>query len=274
MTPAIDVKNIYFSYKKEIVLADISFSIEKGRFFVIIGPNGSGKTTLMKMLSGVEKFKKGKLKLFGRSIRRHARKELARQMAFVPQTIPTDFPFTVTELVLMGRTPYLGVLGVHGEKDRDIAEKAMQFTGIAHHSQKKLNQLSGGERQRVFIARAICQEPDIILLDEPTASLDLAHQINVMSLMEKLKKEKGLTIVMVSHDLNLASMYGDDLLLLKNGTIVKMGSPRDVLTESILKKTYGCELIIDQSPMGDFPRVTLVPGKRGTILKVKDIPGI
>jgi iron complex transport system ATP-binding protein len=137
----------------------------------------------------------------------------------------------------------------------------MAFTEVAHLARRKLDQLSGGEQQRVLIARALCQQPRVILLDEPTASLDLSHQIRIMDLMERLKTEKGVTVVMVSHDVNLAAMYGDQLLLLKAGEIVCIGSPDEVLNFKTLEETYGCKLLVDTSPLGDLPRVTVVPHK-------------
>jgi iron complex transport system ATP-binding protein len=137
----------------------------------------------------------------------------------------------------------------------------MAFTEVAHLARRKLDQLSGGEQQRVLIARALCQQPQVILLDEPTASLDLSHQIRIMDLMEKLKTERGVTVIMVSHDVNLAAMYGDQLLLLKAGEIVCMGAPHAVLNFKTLEDTYGCKLLVDISPLGDLPRVTVVPHK-------------
>ena len=139
--------------------------------------------------------------------------------------------------------------------------QAISFAGVEHLAHRRINQLSGGESQRVFIAKAICQEPEIILLDEPTASLDLAHQIKTMDLMEKLKKEKKMTVVMISHDINLAAMYGTCILLLKNGKIISLGSPEDVLTFETLEKAYGCKLLVDKSPVGLFTRITPVPQK-------------
>ena len=261
MNTVIDTKNLSHSYGDLPVLKSLSLSIQKGDFFIIIGPNGSGKTTLMKVISGIEKYRKGRLEILGRPMRKYTRKTLAKAISLVPQMVPVDFPFTVTELVLMGRSPHLGVLGLEQEKDLEIARNAMAFTGVEDLAHRKIDQLSGGERQRVFIARAICQEPQIMLLDEPTASLDLAHQVRVMDLMERLKQERGITIVMVSHDVNLAAMYGDRLLLLKEGRIVSMGLPEEVLTYNTLEETYGCNLLVDESPLGKFQRVTLVPGK-------------
>jgi len=261
MKPAIQVKNLTHAYGDLPVLRNITFSVQKGDFYIIIGPNGSGKTTLMKFLARILKSPGGHLEILGLPLDQYTRKALARIIAFVPQTIPVDFPFTVTEIVLMGRSPYLGMLGLEQEKDLEIAREAIAFTGLEHLAHRKLDQLSGGEQQRVFIARAICQQPQVILLDEPTASLDLAHQVRLMDLMEKLQQEMGVTVVMVSHDVNLAAMYGNRLLLINEGRIVCQGVPDEVLTFEILEDVYGCTLLIDENPLGKFPRVTLVPGK-------------
>ena len=258
---AIDIKNLNYYYGDIPALKDLTFSVTKGDFFIIIGPNGSGKTTLMKLMAGILKPKKGRLKILNRAIGNYTRKDLAKTMAFVPQIMPVDFPFSVIEVVLMGRSPYMGMLGVEQEEDLKIAKQALTFTGVEHLAHRKLDQLSGGEQQRVFIARALCQEPDIILLDEPTASLDLAHQTRLMDLMEKLKKEKGITVVMVSHDINLAAMYSDRLLLLNKGEMVCLGHPEEVLTFRTLEAAYGCTLLVDESPLGKIPRITPVPHK-------------
>lgn len=261
MSEAIEVENLHHTYNESPILKDVAFTVSKGEFFVMIGPNGSGKTTLMKLLAGIERMRDGRLDILNQPIRHYSRKALARKMAFVPQTISLDFPFTVSELVLMGRSPHLGVLGLEQQADREIADKAMNFTGVRHLAHRRIEQLSGGERQRVFIARAIAQEPEIMLLDEPTAALDIAHQVSIMDLMEKLKKERGLTIVMVSHDINLAAMYGDRLLILKTGRVVGMGTPTSLLTCDILEKAYGCRLLVDDSPLGPYPRITAIPGR-------------
>jgi len=261
MKVAVGIRNLICSYGKFQVLKDISFSISRGDFFIVIGPNGSGKTTLMKTIAGIRRFEKGRLDILESSIDGYTRKTLSQTVAMVPQEVAADFPFTVNELVLMGRAPYLGMLGLAQKGDMEIANQAISFTGAEHLAHRKLDQLSGGERQLVFIARAICQQPQIMLLDEPTASLDLAHQTKIMDLMEKLKVEKGITVVMVSHDVNLAAMYGDTLLLLKEGKVVSMGIPEDVLTFKLLEEAYGCTLLVDESPLGKFPRVTPVPLK-------------
>ncbi|MBW2568938.1 MAG: heme ABC transporter ATP-binding protein [Deltaproteobacteria bacterium] len=261
MKKAVEIKKISFSYSENVVLKNLCFSISEGEFFIIIGPNGSGKTTLMKIITGLLKPKQGKLKIFDRHLKDYARKDLAKTIALVPQMTLVDFPFTVTELVLMGRSPHLSTLGFEQEKDLEIAKNAMALTDIEHLAHRSLDRLSGGERQRVFIARAICQEPKIILLDEPTASLDLAHQVKVMDLMEKLKKEIGFTVIMISHDVNLAAMYSDRLLLLNAGEIVGIGQPGSVLTFESLEEVYNCKLLVDENPFGKFPRVIPVPKK-------------
>lgn len=261
MNMAIAAKNLIHSFGEDLILRNVSFQVPKRDFFIIIGPNGSGKTTLMKILAGILTFQNGELKILNRSINQYHRKALARTIAFVPQMLFVDFPFTVTEIVLMGRSPYLGMLGLEEEKDLEIANQAIAFTGLKDLAHRKLDQLSGGEQQRVFIAKAICQEPDIILLDEPTASLDLAYQVRIMDLMEQLKTEKGITVVMVSHDVNLAAMYADHLLLLHKGQVLCQGLPDEVITYQTLEAAYGCTLLVDESPLGKSPRVTLVPGK-------------
>jgi len=261
MKTSILATSLKASYGPLSVLWDLNFSIYKGDFFIIIGPNGSGKTTLLKILASITPLKSGKLEISGTPMENYSRKSLARIMALVPQSVPEDLPFTVRELVLMARSPHVGLLGLEREQDVRIAEEAMAFTGVKSLAERKIGQLSGGERQRAFIARAICQEPQIILLDEPTAALDLAHQVRVRDLMEKLRMEKNLTIVMVSHDINLAAMYGNRLMLLKKGRIVKLGAPSEVLTFETLEEAYECPLLVDESPLGNFQRVTLVPRK-------------
>ncbi len=261
MNSAIQTTNLSYFIGDRCILRDLSFNVNRGDFFIIIGPNGSGKTTLMKLIAGILRPQKGRIDIIGHPRSSYPRKTLAKILAFVPQSLPVDLPFSVGESVLMGRAPYLGTLGIEREKDMEIARQAMKFTEVDHLNRLNISQLSGGEQQRVFIARAICQEPQIMLLDEPTASLDLAHQIRVMDLMEKLKIEKCVTVVMVSHDVNLAAMYGDQVLLLKDGDVVSIGEPRKVLSFQKLEETYGCRLLVDESPLGGIPRITLVPGR-------------
>jgi len=159
----------------------------------------------------------------------------------------------------MGRSPHLGMLAMEGKNDLAVAQQAMEFTDVSHLACRSLDQISGGERQRVIIARAICQQPQIILLDEPTAALDPSHQLKIMNLMHRLRTRQQITVVMVSHDLNLAATYGDRLLLLKDGKIERTGTPKEVLTEDQLTSSYSCSLFVDKNPITDQPRVNLIP---------------
>lgn len=265
----IDIRGVTLEYGERQVVRRVSVQIEQGEFFVIIGPNGAGKTTLLKALSGLQPLAEGDIHIHQRPIRHYSKKELARTLAVVPQQINADFPFTVAETVLMGRYPHLGLLAVESEKDLQLAEQAMAFTEVIDLAGRRLGQLSGGERQRVIIARAICQQSKILLLDEPTASLDPAHQLRIMDLMERLRREAQVTIVMVSHDLNLASSYADRLLLLKDGGVEKIGAPREVLTEEQLTRSYGCPLLVDENPLLGKLRVSLVSQKISETLEMQ-----
>ena len=266
MSGLIELVNVSLRYGSSDVVRDVSVQIEEREFFVIIGPNGAGKTTLLKSITGLHHLTAGQILLRQRSVSKYSRKELARSLAMVPQHINAEFPFTVAETVIMGRYPHLGLLAVEGRRDLEIAEQAMAFTEVLHLADRRLGQLSGGERQRVIIARAICQQSKVLLLDEPTASLDPAHQLRIMDLMERLRQQEQITIVMVSHDLNLASAYADRLMLLKDGVVEKIGTPRQVLTRGQLTHSYGCNLIVDDDPILGTPRVSLVSEKAGAAL--------
>ncbi|MBW1951985.1 MAG: ABC transporter ATP-binding protein [Deltaproteobacteria bacterium] len=261
MKPAVIIEHLYVAYGKRLVLQDLSFQIDDGGFFIIIGPNSSGKTTLLKTMAGVVRPQQGYVEILGNPLASYAKRTLAQQVAVVPQYTPTDVPFTVQEVVLMGRSPHLSLAGLEQKRDLAIAQEAMEITKVAHLAGRRLDQLSGGELQRVVLARALCQQPRLIMLDEPTASLDLAHQVNIMDLLERLQQERGLTVIMISHDVNLAAMYGNQLLLMKEGRIVSLGPPREVLTYAQLEQAYGCVLLVDDNPVRDVPRVTLVPKK-------------
>ena len=261
MTAAIDIQQLSHFFGTQPVLDDLSFSIGAGKFFIIIGPNGAGKTTLMRSMVGLLSPREGEIKVLGKPLADYRKKELAQLVAYVPQAVRLEFPFSVADVVLMGRAPYNSALGIERKGDFEIANQAMQFTEVDHLAARRLDQLSGGEFQRAMVARAICQEPDILLLDEPTASLDLAHQVRIMDLMENLKAERGTTVVMVSHDINLAGMYGDQLLLLKDGRILQQGLPAEVLKADTLQDAYQCPVLIDEGPINRLPRVTVVPRK-------------
>jgi iron complex transport system ATP-binding protein len=253
----IEVGSIFFRYHQDWVLQDVSFQVRKGEFVGMIGPNGSGKTTLLKILYRLLTPQRGDVLFDHLSLRRMSRREIAKKIAVVAQETYPAFPFRVIEMVLMGRSPYLGHLMFESEKDLEIARTAMEWTEILPIADRSIDELSGGERKRVFIARALAQEPEVILLDEPTANLDIHHQAEFLDLILSLNREKGLTILMASHDLNLASEYSDRLIFLQNGKIYKMGSPEEVMTRENIEKVYGCEVWVDRNPISGMPRVSL-----------------
>ncbi|MDL2269382.1 ABC transporter ATP-binding protein [Desulfosarcina sp. OttesenSCG-928-A07] len=258
MIPAIETTGLSVAYQKTPVLRDLSLTVKRGDFFVIIGPNGSGKTTLIKALAGLipsaEKF----VRIGGHPMTGYSKRKLARKIAYVAQSEGDDCPFTVRQVVLMGRSPYLGVLGMEGPTDFAIADQAMAFSGLSALSDRPVHRLSGGERQRAQIARAICQQPDLMLLDEPTAALDLFHQGRMMSLLAGLKAQTGTTLIMVSHDINLAAMYADQMLLLVKGQITAMGDVNTVVNPAVLSEAYGCPVHVEKSPCGPWPQVSLM----------------
>ncbi len=256
---AIRVNKLSYAYRRTPVLHDLTFEVARGECFIVLGPNGSGKTTLIKTLANLLPVSGGDIFFRDRPLKRYSRGDLARRVAYVAQAGIDDSPFSVKEMVIMGRTPYLGVLGVEGRTDLEFARQAIEYTGLSRLSNRRMNSLSGGERQRAHIARAICQQPQLILLDEPTAALDLAHQIRIMDLMATLIKDQGITVVMVSHDINLAAMYADRLLLIVDGRVAACGPPAQVIDEQTLARAYGCHILVDRSPAGPWPRVNLVP---------------
>lgn len=235
----ISVNNIDFRYMKEWVLKNVSMKIAGGEFYGIAGPNGSGKTTLLKILDGLLHPLSGDIFYWGRHVQDFSRRELSRIIAYVSQEHELPFAFTVEEAVLMGRYPHLGFLGFEGERDFLIANEAMKTTGVSHLKKRLVTELSGGERQRVVIARALAQEPKIMLLDEPTAHLDISSSVEIMELLKQLQRVKGITIVTASHDLNLLARYTDRLAFLWMGEKIKEGKPEEVLTVELLEKVYG-----------------------------------
>ena len=254
----IEVNSISFRYFGNWVLQDISFEVGKGEFIGLIGPNGSGKTTLLKILYRLLIPQEGDVLYEFVPLKKMNRRDIAKKIAVVAQEAYPLFPFRVIEVVLTGRSPYLGHLMFESERDLEIAKKAMEWTETLPISERSIDELSGGERKRVFIARALAQEPEVILLDEPTANLDIHHQIEFLDLILSLNRERGLTIIMASHDLNLASEFCDRLILLQKGRIYKMGSPAEVITRENIEQVYGCGVWVDRNPVSGMPRVSLL----------------
>lgn len=256
---AVCVDNITVRAGRKTILDTVSCDIGENEFLMIIGPNGAGKTTLLRAICGLAKPQSGRIALYGKDLAAYSRKQLAATLALVPQTMNMEFSFSVAETVLMGRYPYLGMLEQEKKQDHEIAGRAMAFTQVEHLAGRTLDQLSGGERQRVIIARAICQQPRTMLLDEPTAALDPSHRLRIMKLMQRLREEKKITVVMVSHDLNLAGQFAGRILLMKEGKVVAGGTPREILVPDLLQVAYGCVMHVDSHPVTGTPRVSLVP---------------
>jgi iron complex transport system ATP-binding protein len=234
--------NVSFAYDPEQqVLQDVSAEITRGTILGILGPNGSGKSTLLRLLSGTRRPTRGQVLLEGISLDRLSRREVARRIAVVAQETQLAFEYTVMEMVLMGRHPHLGLFELEGPDDFSIARDAMSATGTAALEERRFSTLSGGEKQRVVIAAALAQSSDVLLLDEPTASLDLAYQLEVAAVVTGLNRTRGTTIVISTHDLNLAAAVCRELVLLKAGRVIAAGATVDVLTPESVRELYEVE---------------------------------
>lgn len=251
--------NIKFSYAQDKILKGIDIEIKKGAFIGIIGPNASGKSTLLKNISKSLKADSGTIYFDSKLLNDYNSSELAKKMAVVPQNTEINFNFNVYDIIMMGRHPYQKRWSKVSQKDKRIVKETMEYTDTLKLRNKLINELSGGERQRVIIARALVQKPDILLLDEPTSSLDINYQGEIYDLLKHLNQEFNLTIVTVSHDLNLTAQYCDELLLLKEGKIYAAGSAEEVLTEKNIKAVYNAEVLIKKNPLSEKPFVSLIP---------------
>jgi iron complex transport system ATP-binding protein len=244
---ALTAEHISFEYDtrdqaaRAFSLHDVSVSVQRGSLTGLLGPNGCGKTTLLRLMAGVLSPRHGSVALNGRPLDGISQRELARHVAIVPQETHPAFDFTVLEMALMGRHPHLGVFQLEGPRDIAIAQESLAATGTAHLAGRPYMTLSGGEKQRVVIAGALAQMPDVLLLDEPTASLDLAYQLEVAALLSRLNRERGVTMVLATHDLNLAASLCDSLVLLRSGRVLAQGPTRDVLTGTLIQQLYDVE---------------------------------
>ncbi|AKL94468.1 ABC-type cobalamin/Fe3+-siderophores transport system, ATpase component [Clostridium aceticum] len=247
MTNSIKIQDITFQYNEAKILNKLTLTIGENSFTSIIGPNGSGKSTLLKIMARNLHPRRGKILLGEKDLKAYAAKALAQEMAVVPQSTEVAYNFTVEDIVLMGRHPHLMRFQREGLKDFEIAREAMELTNTWHLRDRAINEVSGGERQRVIIARALAQEPKVILLDEPTSALDIHHQIEVLDLLKYLNEDRKVMIVAVLHDLNLAARYSKEMLLLHEGSIITMGATEKVMTVENLKKAYHMEMMVDRN---------------------------
>ena len=243
-------ERVSFAYGARPVLRDVTFVVPRGAMVALAGPNGSGKSTLLALLAGTRRAHAGTVAIEGRPIGEYARRALARLVAVVPQDTTVTFPYTVAEMVLMGRAPHRPPLGLEGPRDVAIAERVMAETGILALASRRVQDLSGGERQRVVVARALAQEPAILLLDEPTTHLDLRHAVEILDLVAAVNRARGVTVVAVLHDLTSAALYFDRIAFLRDGALVADGAPRDTITSATVRAVFDADVRIDVDEEG------------------------
>jgi len=251
----IELQNVWLAYGGNVVVKGITFQLLPGEIAGLIGPNGSGKSTIIKAISRVISTYSGKILLDGEDISRIPRKDLARLLGVVPQMPLLPSAFTAFEIVLMGRNPHLGLLQYEGENELAITWRAMEMTATQPLAERRIGELSGGEIQRLIIARVLTQEPKAILLDEPTANLDIRHQVEIFDLIKSLCRNDNLTVLAALHDLNLAAQYCDKLILINNGQVHAQGTPAEVINSQNIEEVYGAEGCVYPHPINGLPAV-------------------
>jgi iron complex transport system ATP-binding protein len=256
---SLQIQQVCFSYLDGLVLHNIDLSVKAGEMAGLLGPNGSGKTTLLKLASGILKPTQGEIKLDGYSLSQLNRKSIAQTIAVVPQQFHIPFAFTAGEIVMLGRTPFLRPLAEESEADRQLVNNALELVGIRELKERRFDELSGGERQKVILAMALAQQPKLLLLDEPIVHLDIAHQVEILELVKRFNVEQGLTVIAAMHDLNLAALYFDRLVLLKEGRVWADGAPNQVLTESGISEVFSAAVKVEQHPVTGAPHIVVMP---------------
>lgn len=257
------VSHVYGRRHPVEALHDVSLTLPPGTFAGFLGPNGSGKSTLLRNLCGVLHPTEGRVLFGGEDLRRLSSRARARRIAFVPQQVRIDFPFKVKDIVMMGRAPHQGRLGLERHTDIQIVAACMERTRIAHLADRHITSLSGGEAQRVMLAQALAQEAALLILDEPTAHLDIKFQIEIMDLLASLNEERGLTVALSLHDLNLAALYCQHVFLLRQGRLHGEGAPSEVITRVSVREVYGADVVVGRHQDG-IPLITLVRQKSRT----------
>lgn len=253
----LEVDLVSFRYGAPPLLHDVSLHLRRGEAVALLGPNGAGKSTLLHLLSGTLRPRSGMVRWGGEDLVAMSRRTRARRVALVPQVFDVPFAFSCRELVALARTPYLPPFGGEGPEDRLAVARALEGTETAHLADRSVLELSGGERQRVLLALALAQEPELLLLDEFTAQLDVAHQIALLELVQSLCARSGLTVLATMHDLNLASLFFDRIVVLHQGRIVATGPPAAVLSRELIRDVYDCEAEILRHPAAGVPLVAL-----------------
>lgn len=257
----IEVRHVVQAVQGAVVLHDLSCSFKQGRMYGILGPNGVGKSTFLHLLSGTDRPRQGEVLLHGRSLASLPRKELARTMAVLQQGGIPPIGFTVREVARMGRYPHQNWLGGETNDPEPMIDKALAAMGLESLQHRRMNQLSGGERQRVALAKLMVQDPSILLLDEPTTYLDIGYQIQLLDTVRQWQQDQGLTVIAVLHDLNLASLYCDELIVLHRGTIAAAGTPLQVLTSELIERVYETRTTLIPHPLTGAPQIMLQPNR-------------
>lgn len=280
MDIALHVDNIACGYDRRPVLEEVTFQLHRGDILGVIGPNGSGKSTLIRALTGILPLHTGHVELYGKNLLSHTARQISQTVAVIPQQAVIPFAFCALDIVLMGRTPHLKRFQRERPEDVKIALEAMQRTDCLAFKDRPIQELSGGERQRVIIARALTQQPSILLLDEPTSFLDLNHQVEIFDLLRYLCIHDHLAVLCVSHDLNLAAEYCTRLMMLHEGHIFAEGSPEEILTNTHIKEVFGTDVTIIPSPYSGAPQIVLKPGGErqgsadGQVAPSKAVPSV
>jgi len=259
LTDALSAQRICFDFPDRPLFRDFSMAVREGEFAGLIGPNGSGKTTLLRLLTGILPPRTGAVRLFGEAIARLSERARARILAVVPQESRILFDFSVLEVTLMGRFAHLGLLGTEAARDLEVAGRCLAAVGMDHAASRRLNELSSGERQRVLIARALAQEPRVLLLDEPTSFLDLKHRLQIYEILSRLHRDRGIAILTISHDLNLAARYCGTLWLIRDGSLAASGSPEEVIVPSVIRDVYGTDVEVGRDPRTGSPFIIPYP---------------
>jgi len=256
----LELQSVGVAYGHNVVVKDLTFQVMPGEMVGLIGPNGSGKSTIIKAISRVVSLQSGKILLDGKDVFKMPRGDLARLLGVVPQMPLLPSAFTALEIVLMGRNPHLRLLQYESARDLAITWEAMKKTATHPLAERRIGELSGGEIQRIVIARVLAQEPKSILLDEPTANLDIRHQVEILDLIKNLCLENNLTVVVALHDLNLAAQYCDRLILINNGQVHAQGTPEEVINSRNIKEVYGADGCVYTHPVNGLPTVLLNAG--------------
>lgn len=252
---ALETKSVTLAYEQNVIAKNLSVEIPNGKFTVIVGPNGCGKSTLLRSLSRLLLPQSGEILLNGENIHSQSTREVAKKLGLLPQSAIAPNGIKVIDLVSRGRFPHQKWFQTWSEADQKAVELAMQATGVMDFAQHNVDQLSGGQRQRVWVAMALAQETSLLLLDEPTTYLDIAHQIELMDLFQDLNRIQGHTLVAVLHDLNHACRYADHLIMIKAGEVIATGSPNEIVTEALIKQVFGLSCLILPDPISNTPLI-------------------